>query len=46
MFRNLFLTAGDDGLIRLFHIFDTNPIKQWEPVPGISIPGKILVQYD
>ena len=37
--RNLFLTAGSDGTVRLFHMFDRAPLRQWEPAPPPGTPG-------
>jgi WD40 repeat protein len=29
--RNLFLTGGADGVVKLFHILEQTPIMKWEP---------------
>ena len=29
--RNLYLTCGNDGLIKLFHILEQKPLRIWEP---------------
>ena len=31
--RNLFLTGGQDGSVRLYHLLETSALLQWEPVP-------------
>lgn len=31
--RSLFLTGGQDGSVRLYHMLETSPLFQWEPVP-------------
>lgn len=31
--RSLFLTGGQDGSVRLYHMLETNALQQWEPVP-------------
>ena len=36
--RNLFLTGGQDGTIRLYHVLEQYPIRQWEPTSS-SVPG-------
>jgi WD40 repeat protein len=32
-YRNLFLTSGSDGSVKLFHIQEKQPLRQWDPVP-------------
>lgn len=34
--RNIFLTCGSDGLIRLYHLLQKLPIMQWEPTHSNS----------
>jgi WD repeat-containing protein 34 len=31
--RNIFLSVGQDGCAKLFHMSETSPIRTWEPVP-------------
>ena len=31
--RNIFLTAGSDGILKLFHMLEKTPLHQWEPAP-------------
>lgn len=31
--RSLFLTGGQDGSVRLYHMLETSALQQWEPVP-------------
>lgn len=31
--RNLFLTSGGDGTVRLYHLLETAPLRTWEPAP-------------
>ena len=31
--RNVFLTAGSDGVLKLFHMLEKTPLHQWEPAP-------------
>lgn len=31
--RNLFLTGGQDGSVRLYHLLEQTPLRQWEPSP-------------
>ena len=38
--RNLFLTAGSDGIVKMFHMFEQTPIRQWEPAPPPGTSGK------
>ena len=33
--RNLFLTAGDDGFLRLYHTLGRSPLLKWEPVSNV-----------
>ena len=37
--RNLFLSAGSDGTVKLFHMFDQTPLRTWEPAPPPGTPG-------
>lgn len=30
--RNLFLTAGEDGLLRMYHVLERAPVLSWDPV--------------
>jgi WD repeat-containing protein 34 len=32
--RNIFLSAGADGSIKLFHLYEKSPLKQWDPAPA------------
>jgi WD40 repeat protein len=34
--RNLFLTGGQDGSVRLYHLLEQTPLRQWEPSPPPS----------
>ena len=40
--RNIFLSAGSDGYVKLFHMFETMPLRQWAPEPSPDTPGKFL----
>jgi len=31
--RSLFLTAGQDGSVRIYHVLEAVPLLQWEPTP-------------
>mmetsp|Transcript_14874 Transcript_14874/g.22368 ORF Transcript_14874/g.22368 Transcript_14874/m.22368 type:complete len:754 (-) Transcript_14874:107-2368(-) len=31
--RSLFLTGGQDGTVRLYHMLEQNPLRTWEPAP-------------
>jgi WD40 repeat protein len=44
--RNLFLCAGVDGKVKLFHILEQNPIRTWEPLAYVvTAPnGNILIK--
>ena len=33
IYRDIFLTAGNDGLVRLYKIRQRNPVRQWEILP-------------
>jgi len=37
--RNVFLTAGADGVLKLFHMLEKNPVHQWEPAPPPGTKG-------
>ena len=39
--RNLFLSSGDDGCIKLFHMFEKMPLRRWDPEPVPGTIGKI-----
>jgi WD40 repeat protein len=30
--RNLFLSCGVDGIVKLFHVLDQSPLRQWQPL--------------
>lgn len=34
--RNLFLTSGGDGTVRLYHLLEAAPLRTWEPAPPPS----------
>lgn len=40
--RNLFLSAGQDGMIQLLHMLSRQPIRKWEPTPGPGITSRSL----
>jgi hypothetical protein len=40
--RNLFLTAGNDGALKLFHMLERQPLRVWEPTPGPGIKGTFV----
>lgn len=33
MRRSLFLTGGQDGAVRLYHMLEQTPLRSWEPSP-------------
>lgn len=37
--RNLFLSAGGDGTVRLYHLLDASPLCAWEPTPPPGTQG-------
>eukprot|EP01038_Epipyxis_sp_PR26KG_P008940 gene8940-12056_t len=37
--RNLFLSSGSDGSVRLFNMLDRTPLRQWEPTPPSGTEG-------
>lgn len=37
--RSLFLSGGQDGSVRLYHILEKNPLRQWDPTPAPGTPG-------
>ena len=37
--RNIFLTAGADGILKLFHMLEKSPMHQWEPAPPPGTKG-------
>lgn len=37
--RNVFLSAGQDGFVKLFHTLERAPIQEWEPVTPSNITG-------
>jgi len=37
--RSLFLTAGQDGYVRLYHMLRSQPLLQWEPNPAPGTAG-------
>jgi hypothetical protein len=46
--RYLFLTGGNDGAVRLYHVLERRPLFEWEPTPppgtiGMSI-NKIFIE--
>jgi WD40 repeat protein len=32
-YRNLFISSGSDGSVKLFHIQEKQPLRHWDPVP-------------
>ena len=32
-YRSLFLTGGQDGAVRLYHMLEQSPLRSWEPSP-------------
>ena len=43
IYRDLFLTAGNDGLVRLYKIRQRNPVRQWEILPPSIAIGNFPV---
>ena len=39
LIRNLFLLSGTDGMIRMFHLLEKQPIRMWEPTPPPGASG-------
>ena len=37
--RNLFLSCGSDGTLRLSHLLESSPLRIWEPAPAPGTPG-------
>ena len=37
--RNLFLSCGSDGTLRLSHLLESSPIRIWEPAPAPGTSG-------
>lgn len=37
--RNLFLLAGTDGAVKLFHLLERAPVRVWEPSPPPGSAG-------
>lgn len=42
--RSLFLSGGQDGSVRLYHILEKNALRQWDPAPAPGTPG-VLSPY-
>eukprot|EP00605_Chrysophyceae_sp_TOSAG23-4_P002460 GSChrysophyteH1.ASY1.ANO1.2719.1 assembled CDS len=34
--RNIFLSCGSDGTLRLSHLLESSPLRVWEPSPALS----------
>ena len=43
IYRDIFLTAGNDGLVRLYKIRQRNPVRQWEILPPSIAIGNFPV---
>jgi WD40 repeat protein len=37
--RYLFLSGGNDGVVRLYHVLERKPLFEWEPSPPPGTPG-------
>ena len=40
--RNIFLSAGQDGCVKLFHMSEGAPLRVWEPVPPSEMTSSVV----
>eukprot|EP01034_Spumella_vulgaris_P030784 gene30784-38049_t len=42
--RNVFLSSGADGVVKLFHALEREPLRQWEPLwQSIASGGQVFI---
>ena len=37
--RSLFVTGGQDGVVRVYHMLDRSPLREWSPCPASGTLG-------
>jgi hypothetical protein len=45
LLRNLFLTGGLDGTVKLFHILEQTPIHKWQPAVAHQQQGNLSAEF-